>query len=327
MSVYLACVGAVSNPTLAVASIERIWRRPGDSLPIYKSWTTGTVARQLQVDAFLESEHDHIFMLDADMEYPANCLERLREHKLPVVSGLYMRRSAAEIMPAAWEEPPTVDEFPIVPMLDYAKDALIPTAAVGHGFVLARRDVVEAIRDFYAPWPMMVRTPMPEWTGRPEFLVGPDVRFFYAARKSGYRVWLDTGCRAEHYVVVPVAPEHYEQTRGNITTPWKSQVALLRINRRWTMAGEQKVTKEDLELLLREVNEQHGKQREKRKALQTEAMAYAQEKQRELGALDSLLQQLHGQRVILQDLLEHMTREVDLVRKGADKEKDPCPES
>ena len=93
------------------------------------------------------------------------------------------------------------------------------------------------------------------------------------------------------------------------------------------MAGEQNVTKDDVELLLREVNKQHAKERERRKALYAEARGYEQQKRQELQGLDSLLQQLHGQRVILQDLLDHMTKEVDLVRKGADKEQDQCPES
>ena len=209
MSVYLAAVGNFLSPIRAVASIERIKRREGDSDVQHLSWTSGTLARQIHVERFLETKHDSIFMLDEDMEYPSDCLERLRSHGEPLVSGLYLRRDPAQLLPAAWKEPSRIDDFPMLPLLDFPLDALIPAGAIGHGYCLVHREVVLAVQQQAAGGPVMLRAPMPEWTGDPALHVGPDVRFFLFARRAGYRLWVDTGCRAKHYTLVSLDVDHY----------------------------------------------------------------------------------------------------------------------
>lgn len=249
----LAAVGHINSPQHSVASIERIRRRPGDSMPLYKSWTSGTLARQYHFDEFLGSDKAEIFLLDTDMEYQADCLERLRSRGLPVASGLYMRRDAGEPLPAAWVEPLDVDEFPPEPLTDFPHDALIPVAAAGHGFLYLQRRVVEDLVSFFAGQPLMLRAPMPDWTGNPELHVGPDLRMGYALRKLGYRIWLDTGCRAEHWAYIKLRVEDYEAGPWRRDHIWHQKTAIARIARRRQMK------KEDLLLL----GEDYRKSRDK----------------------------------------------------------------
>lgn len=51
-------------------------------------------ARNLLVDAAAKASATHILFLDSDMQFPADTLERLLAHKLPIVGANYVRRCA-----------------------------------------------------------------------------------------------------------------------------------------------------------------------------------------------------------------------------------------
>lgn len=307
----LAAVGAINSPQHSVASIERIRRGP-DDVVAYKSWTSGTLARQYHFDEFLRSDKAEIFMLDTDMEYRADCLERLRSHGLPVVSGLYMRRDAGAPLPAAWAEPSDVDEFPPAPLTDFPPNGLLPVAGVGHGFLYLQRRVVEDMVAFWRGQPLMLRAPMPEWTGCPDLHVGPDLRMGYAIRKLGYRVWLDTAVRADHWAYIKMTVEDYERGPWKHDHNWNYKTGLARIVRR------RDVKKQDLVLLAEHYQKGLQKLEQERLNLYNQAQKADQELTGQLKQVDKSIDFHQGALHVLRDIAKAVTGEIKLAERDPD---------
>jgi hypothetical protein len=146
-STYIGVVGPEQDYSEAWRSIVGLSTRPNDSRPNFYAGTKGYELRQLHLKNFISStEHDFILMLDHDMVFPADTLERLRSHKLPYVSGLYMRRQYSPIAPIWFEDNPAGD-WPQKPyMKDPERGQLHKIAASGWGCVLIHREVILAVR-------------------------------------------------------------------------------------------------------------------------------------------------------------------------------------
>lgn len=145
-TVYTGVVGPESDYSEAWRSIVGMVRRSGDSQPNFYTGTKGYELRQLHVNKFLESGHDFLLMLDHDMIFAKDTLERLRSHKLPYVSGLYMRRQYAPIAPIWFEDNPD-GEWPAAPFtVDPELGRLHKIGASGWGCILVHREVILAVR-------------------------------------------------------------------------------------------------------------------------------------------------------------------------------------
>ena len=101
---YIGVVGPETIPTQGMLSILNIRTRPGDTPPHFIMATKGYEARQKHINDFMESEHEWLLLLDHDMIFADDTLERLRSHNLPYVSGYYMRRRFAPMV-SVWFEP------------------------------------------------------------------------------------------------------------------------------------------------------------------------------------------------------------------------------
>lgn len=144
-SAYIAVVGGENENGICRDSIDAIARRPGDTFPVYARGTKGFENRQAHINRFLKTQLDFILFLDHDMVFAADTLERLRAHKLPYVSGYYMRREYAPMMPI-WFEP--FRGFPMTPFTGLAeRGKLHKIGASGWGCVLVHREVVLAVRE------------------------------------------------------------------------------------------------------------------------------------------------------------------------------------
>ena len=288
-------------------------------MPQFQTWTSGTLSRLFNGERFLKSEHSHLFMLDADMIYPADCLERLRAHDLPVVSGLYVRRDPSEPLPCAWYEPREVEDFPHVPLLEFPDDGLIPVGAVGHGFLLMTREVVEDLVKALEPEPLFVRAPMPEWTGKGDLPVGPDVRMGLWIRRLGYRIWLDTGCRAAHCATVPLTVEYYQSGPWRFHNKWREHAALARILRRRAMAGEKSIGLEEIELLSTQAQQDLNNLKKQRQAIDQQAMKVARELQAKQGQIDAEIHARQGALTAYEQLFRAARGELtEVTRKKAE---------
>ena len=148
-SVYIAVVGSESEFGPCRDSIEKITRRAGDSEVNFIRATKGYEARQTHLNNWYEkTEHPFILFLDADMLFPPDTLERLRGHKVPFVSGFYMRRTIRPVAPVWFEQgqPGVMPMRPLMAVLE--KNKTYPIGASGWGCILLHRDVVTAMQPF-----------------------------------------------------------------------------------------------------------------------------------------------------------------------------------
>lgn len=143
---YIGVVGSDTEYGVCRDSIHSIVRRPGDGLPTFIRATKGYEARQMHIDKFMASDHDFILMLDHDMIFPPDTLEKLRTYGRAYVSGAYTRRTFKPIVPVWFKDNPDF-QWPYEPDTDVlSRDRLHPKGASGWGCVLIHREVVTAVR-------------------------------------------------------------------------------------------------------------------------------------------------------------------------------------
>lgn len=163
-SVYIGVVGGTLENGECRDSIQNIHRRPGDSMPRFIRGTKGFETRQAHFDYWLgETRHPFMLLLDHDMIYPPDTLERLRSHGLPYVSGFYLRRRYAPIAPVWFYLPPRgtwpMEVYTGVP----ERGRLHPLGASGWGCVLVHREVAEAVARILKGEPFVLEDDMDVW--------------------------------------------------------------------------------------------------------------------------------------------------------------------
>lgn len=242
-SCYIGVVGAETENDEARDTIENMKRRAGDTKPLYIRATKGYEARQMHLNNWYEqTNHDYLFLMDRDMKYPRNALERLRNHKLPYVAGLYLRRRYAPIAPVWFDYSPE-PQMPMTPFTAVIQpNRLYKIGASGWGCVLIRRDVVKAVKALLKGEPEIIEDDMdiyPYDLGRImgaikalesggdvkentailreeirplrglKDSVGSDIRFPFYARLAGFDLWGDSGVMCEHVLNYPLSPMDY----------------------------------------------------------------------------------------------------------------------
>lgn len=144
-SAYIGVVGSSIEFGDCRDSIQNLQIRRGDAFPAFARYTKGFESRQYHINSFWETHHEFILLLDADMTFEPDLLERLREHKRPYVSGLYLRRQADPIAPI-WFEPYN-GKLPLMPWTRrIERGRLHKIGASGWGCVLIHRDVIAGVR-------------------------------------------------------------------------------------------------------------------------------------------------------------------------------------
>lgn len=224
-SVYTGVVGPDTIPVQAMISIMNLKRRDGDAAPKFQIATKGYEARQKCINEFMESEHDFILLLDHDMIFDADTLERLRSHELPYVSGLYMRRRFAPMF-SVWFEP-FDGQWPLMPFTDDpARDTLHELGASGWGCILMHRDMIEAVRPFLGGEQEVIEDDMDTWPATGELLrgtkdvIGSDIRYPIFAKQAGFTLWGDPDVRPKHIVQYPLSPDDYSGTPQSVRDEW-----------------------------------------------------------------------------------------------------------
>ncbi len=216
-TVFIAEAGNELALKESMMSIMEIVRRPGDSLPKFGAGTKGIEVRENHIADFLASDHDFILMLDGDMQFPPDILERLRSHGLPFVSGHYTRREAAGVNHVWYEDDPLY-QWPMMPFRgDPLPGHLYRLGATGFGILLIHRSVFEAVRRLIKREPFCYQHDMAVWpydldeveAGRESLRrlrgqsagdVGADIRFCFYARQAGFTLWGDPAAACGHYV-------------------------------------------------------------------------------------------------------------------------------
>ena len=233
-SCYIGVVGPDSIPILAATSIIQIERNEDDGVPQFIAATKGYVARQSIINNFLQSEHDFCLLLDHDMTFPADTLQKLRSHKLPFVSGYYMRRQFAPLY-SVWFEPFS-GEWPHKPFLrEPERNKLHELGASGWGCMLVHREVIEetrkilkgewdVIEDDMDVWPydlaavMRGEEQIRPLRGDKSDVVGSDIRFPFYAKAAGYTLYGDPEVRPAHITQYQLSPDDFSaRSIGEIT--------------------------------------------------------------------------------------------------------------
>ncbi|MCK4897999.1 MAG: hypothetical protein KAS38_04450 [Anaerolineales bacterium] len=161
-STYIGVVGGGIEVGACRDTIGSIIMRQGDTGPHYLRATKGYEARQQHLNIFIEQGQAFILLLDHDMYFSPDTLERLRSHKLPYVSGLYMRRQWRTLAPVWYRK--FAGKWPMEPWVGrVADDKLHEIGASGWGCLLLHKDVVHATRKILKGEPEVIEDDIDIW--------------------------------------------------------------------------------------------------------------------------------------------------------------------
>ena len=246
-SVYIGVVGPDTEYGICGDSIRNINTREGDTKPYFIRATKGFDARTAHIGRFLSGDKGAILLLDSDMVFEPNTLEKLRSHGLPYVSGYYMRRQFRPIAPVMFEYNEH-NEWPHAPLMTDPKAGQVyKIGASGWGCVLVHREVFDAVEPLLKGEPFVIEDDMDVWpydletmmrlirilntsedmkqmkraarvlanefkplTGDKEN-VGSDVRFPFFAKQAGYTQYLDPAVRPGHIINYSLSADDYSQ--------------------------------------------------------------------------------------------------------------------
>lgn len=170
-------------------------------------------ARSQVVERFATGfpEADWLLMVDADMTFGHDLLERMLEHadpeKVPVLGGLcFGGGRGTKIFPTVYEEIEVDGKLTLSPTPDYPRDALVKVGGTGAACMLVHRQVFAAMA---RPWPKgfgthQDGTPNPyPWfveglSGPDGAQYGEDIAFCKRARMLGIPIHVHTGIKLGH---------------------------------------------------------------------------------------------------------------------------------
>ena len=154
-----------------------------------------------------ESEAEWLFMVDSDMGFSGDIIERLLQHadpySHPIVGALCFAMKTdgrSSFYGIRYRATPTVYEFAetdtevgFVPMFDYPRDQLVKVAATGTAAVLIHRRAAQAIRDKYGDvW----FDPITHPTGPTTF--SEDLSFCVRVAGCDMPLYVHTGVKTTH---------------------------------------------------------------------------------------------------------------------------------
>jgi hypothetical protein len=147
------------------------------------------LARNALVHVLLRyPEATHLFFLDDDTLPPADAVQRLLRHDVPIVSGFVVER-AWPYNPSAYQHVKPDGTSGRYTSLTRFRPGLQTADAVGAACLLIRRDVFERMEP---PWFDFRCGPELESS------VGEDIAFCERARRLGYRIHLDFDVQCGH---------------------------------------------------------------------------------------------------------------------------------
>lgn len=141
--------------------------------------------RNMAAQQCLDGGFDGLVMIDSDMVFPSDALNRLVAHQKPVVSGHCLRRRRPF-------DPTTAirDDLGRLSLVRLRGRGLFPVDAVGAAFLYVDRHVLV---DIPKPWFEVGR-------------VGEDYDFCEKATKAGYQIYVDLDLRIGHITQAVIWP-------------------------------------------------------------------------------------------------------------------------
>lgn len=163
-SCYIGVIGGETEFGECRDSIDNLMLRPGDGAPRFTRATKGYEARQSHFNNWIHhTGHPFMLLLDHDQTFPPDTLERLRSHKLPYVSGYYLRRIYDPIAPVWFKLGPR-GKLPMEPWTDDPeRGKLHELGASGWGCILVHREVALAVEELLKGEPWVIEDDMDVW--------------------------------------------------------------------------------------------------------------------------------------------------------------------
>ena len=217
MKIYIAGVSSERQNVRTIFSFVNLDKEKSDDVA-HLAGKPGFVARMELVDNFLESDCDAILLVDMDMVLPVDGLTKLRAHDLDMVTGHYFKRTTAPLMSVC--QVINKEKFQ-VPLEDVPDSGLHEISSSGFGFVLLKREVIEAVAKVPNISHPIAPGPCPEQ--KHEAIFGQDVRFFYYAHRLGYKLWLDADVECKHATTMYTSKYLYDILRPYQTEAWKKE--------------------------------------------------------------------------------------------------------
>lgn len=151
-------------------------------------------ARNQAVEACLSGGFEYLFFIDSDVIPPRDAVLRLLNHRLPIVSGLYCRRSPPHSVPVCIKNGSWYTDFPL--------GAMIEVDLVGAGCLLIHRTVFEHVLGPRAnlgkkwfDWRVDTQTLSPPSDQPP---LSEDFTWCDLVRKHGYHIMIDSSIQCRH---------------------------------------------------------------------------------------------------------------------------------
>jgi hypothetical protein len=149
----------------------------------------------------LEWNCDYMFVVDPDLLYPDDILQRLLAHDKDIVSALCFRSFGVDVLPEMFRGVPKDDKIVFERVLQYPR-GLIEADAIGFRMVLIKTDVFR-------------RIPKPWFSVGPE--PGSEVIFFcQRARQAGYKIFVDTNMAVDFMYANPVLVTEETYRKGTL---------------------------------------------------------------------------------------------------------------
>jgi len=157
--------------------------------------------RSLQATQALDDGFDELMWIDADIAFEPDFVDQLRSHRLPVVTGIYVKKGRRDL---------AFEMFPETGQVLFGRHGgLLPILRAGAGFLLTHRRVYETMQQRLdlprcntaphrmpplVPWflPMVI----PDAGGL--LYLGEDYAFSERIRRCGFEIMADTTRRLHH---------------------------------------------------------------------------------------------------------------------------------
>jgi len=154
-------------------------------------------ARESIAQAFLQSDNEALMMIDSDMTFPYNAVERLVAHNQPFVTAKAFKR-VYPYQPCFYTKVDIVDGKPELQVpLEYPPNCLLNIEGCGMAAVLIRREVFENIEAPYF---------FPQAGGG----LGEDLSFCYKLKQAGVPMYVDTTLEFGHLGVFPFGEKEFK---------------------------------------------------------------------------------------------------------------------
>ncbi len=200
----------VDNTTMAWAVAFRQLIIPGRYIAL-----TGMpfdMGRNMASMKCLEGGFDYCFSLDSDVICPPDTILRLMKHKLPIVSGMYCRRSPPHGVPVMMKLSEQGGQW----ITQFPHNSLVEVDVCGAGCLLVHRSVLEKMKPqnpttgaHWWEW----RVGHPPQPGRPP--LSEDYTFQVAAKQQlGVKTFVDTSIKCYHVGLAKASFGKFEPLDG-----------------------------------------------------------------------------------------------------------------